>query len=118
MSRNEELFKDFLCICDFGLEKYDDGYGVVDLQGANLGDIESDRFQTAESIADRMDIYISDMLEDDLSEELGITDYSNLTELVQKAKLHAKAEQYRQDIDILEMIVNGCKDIKLENCLN
>ena len=61
-----ELFLEFLELTEFYLSKQDDGtYSLVDMQHANLGDIEGDRFTSAEAIADRMDTYIHDYLLDD-----------------------------------------------------
>lgn len=62
---------DFLGFFDFKLEKYEDGYGVVDLQGANLGDIESQRFDHLSDIVERFydSIYISDYIDEPLRED-------------------------------------------------
>lgn len=67
MKDYNELFKDYLDYTEFRLEKYEDGFGIVDLQGVNLGNIESDRFSSALEIVDRMDIYVKDcFLEDEV----------------------------------------------------
>ena len=47
-NRWEELFDELLDLIEFRLIKYPDGWGLVDRQGANLGDIESDRFDSSE----------------------------------------------------------------------
>lgn len=62
---------DFLGFFDFKLEKYEDGYGVVDLQGVNLGDIESQRFDTLSDIIERFSdsIYIPDYIDEPLRED-------------------------------------------------
>mgnify|MGYP003303212191 CR=1 FL=1 len=61
---------DFLGFFDFALKKYEDGYGVVDLQGANLGDIESERFDTLSDIVERFSdsIYTLDYIDEPLRE--------------------------------------------------
>ena len=61
----------FLGFFDFKLEKYKDGYGVVDLQGANLGNIEEQRFDTLSEIVYRFfdSIYIPDYIDEDLRED-------------------------------------------------
>lgn len=62
---------DFLAFFDFALAKYEDGYGVVDLQGADLGDIESERFDTLAGIIYRFfdSVYIPDYIDNPLRED-------------------------------------------------
>ena len=50
----EILFDQFLNTIEFRLVKYPDGWGLVDKQGANLGEIESDRFDGAAMILDQI----------------------------------------------------------------
>ena len=59
-NRWEDLFEGFLDLTEFTLIKYSDGWGLYDRQCGNLGDIESDRFDNASDIFDRMDTYITD----------------------------------------------------------
>ena len=63
-----DMFLDFF---DFSYEKYEDGYGVIDNQGADLGGIESERFETIADIVERFDgsIYIPDYIDDNLEED-------------------------------------------------
>ena len=79
----EKLFDEFLDLTEFRLIKHKGNdvecdpwiWSIVDLQGANLGNIEGDRFSDAQGILDRMDIYINDyFIQDieDLLEEKGI----------------------------------------------
>lgn len=63
-----KVFEEMLDVMEFELVKYDDGFGVIDLQGGNLGDIESDRFENAGQIMDRLDIYLEDYYFTDLDE--------------------------------------------------
>lgn len=67
----ETLFDQLLNTVEFRLVKYSDGWGLVDKQGANLGEIESDRFDDAAMILDRLDIYIGDYFVDDIRETMG-----------------------------------------------
>jgi hypothetical protein len=50
--------------CDFTIYKNDNGYyQLLDTQGANLGDIESEEFEDIDSIVDRLlDSYIADTM--------------------------------------------------------
>lgn len=69
MKKWTEVFKGMLDLMDMQLVMYDVGYGLIDLQGENLGDIESDLFTTAEDIISRLDVYVNDYYLTDLDEE-------------------------------------------------
>lgn len=118
-NKYEELFDSFLSITDFRLVKYPDGFGLMDLQGADLGEIESDRFKTAADIFDRMDIYIDDYFITDIDELLDEKDIEvtcdNTCELYLE---HAKPllPEYNFDFDILDMICYHADEIDLNNC--
>lgn len=64
---------EFLDFFDFSYEKYEDGYGLVDNQGVNLGDIESERYNSISGLVERIadSIYCKDYYEDDMEEEYG-----------------------------------------------
>ena len=117
-NKYEELFDSFLSITDFRLVKYLDGFGLMDLQGANFGEIESDRFKTAEDIFDRMDIYIHDYIIEDIQEcleEAGYDYYTgNYQGLIDYCR--RKLPESKWDLDVLDMIVNHPDEINLENC--
>ena len=49
-------------------------YSLEDLQGANLGKIEKDRFDNTAAMLDRLDIYYNDYILDDLNEIYGLPD--------------------------------------------
>ena len=84
-NKYEKLFDEFLDVTEFRLirhqndyNKCTDEYGhwsVIDLQGADLGHIEGDRFESARDILDRMDIYIHDYIIEDLQECLDEAGY-------------------------------------------
>lgn len=44
-NKYEKLFDSFLDLTEFSLIKHRDGFGLEDRQGANLGDIEDDRYK-------------------------------------------------------------------------
>lgn len=125
-NKYEKLFDEFLDLVEFKLIKHqseledEDGlWSLIDLQGANLGDIESDRFKTASDIFDRMDIYITDYFLndiDELLEEKGI-----------KATWGGSCEDYligardllpdaAWEFEVLDMICYHTDEINLENC--
>lgn len=63
---------EFLGFFDFTYKKYPDGkYGFIDLQGADLGDIESERYDSPEGMVDRLgdSIYITDYIDQILKED-------------------------------------------------
>ena len=113
----ENLFVQMIDLMEFSLDKYEDGYGLIDLQGADLGDIESDRFENAMGIIDRLDTYIGDYiikdLEDGLSDRGVEVKYNNCEELLELSRKNIGGE-YDFDIDLLDMIVNHTDDIDIE----
>ena len=68
MNHYEKLFEEYLDLTEFALEKDDKGYWLNDRQGADLGNISDDRFETAAEIVDRMDIYHTDYILTDIDE--------------------------------------------------
>lgn len=115
----ETLFDQLLNTVEFRLVKYPDGWGLVDKQGANLGEIESDRFDDAAMILDRLDIYIGDYFVDDIRETMGegaSEDWPQLLQEARTAMTPKELEYHRFDLDVLEMICNHPNEINLENC--
>jgi len=115
----ETLFEDFLNTIKFQLVKHSDGRGVEDHQGANLGDIEQDRFANAAAIIDRLDIYIQDYFVSALEEGLGDEQYDDwplLLEATNKKLSSDDLNQYRFELKILDMICNHPGEINLERC--
>ena len=134
----EELFEQFLDLTEFMLIKYkttDEEYnpwrwGVYDGQGANLGDIQSDRFKDATDIFDRMEIYINDYFFEDLEEELYAYNVDlegrdipwnvdqwlglrNDLEFYNKNKKYF--DEHSWEFRVLDMIANHANEINLEN---
>ena len=130
MNRWEKLFEEFLDCVDFTLMKHTDGWGVHDRQGANLGDIEDDRFEDAEDVLDRMDTYITDYFYADLEDELSVYEVDlewrevpsdaigwlllrNDAEFAEKNKKYF--DNHSWEFDVLDMITNHEDEINLEN---
>lgn len=126
----EELFEQFMDLTEFTLIKYKDGWGVVDRQGANLGDIQSDRFENAADIFDRMDVYIDDYFFNDLEEELeaynvNLEGHEVPWSADEWLALRGDKEFYKKnkkyfdehsfEFDVLDMMVNHEDEINLEN---
>lgn len=125
----EELFEQYMDLVEFTLVKYKDGWGICDRQGANLGDIEEDRFENATDIFDRMDAYIEDYFFRDLEEELdaygveledeapwNATDWLRLRGDIEFYNEHKKYfDDHAFEFDVLDIIANHADDINLEN---
>lgn len=123
----ERIFNEFLELIEFALVKHktelEDEAGIwslVDLQGANLGDIESDRFNNAAGIVDRMEIYINDYFIEDIENLLAekgieVTWGSDYQEYIDNAKDLLPDSSW--DFDVLDMICNHVDEINLENCI-
>lgn len=148
----EKLFEEFMDLTEFSLIKHrnpehvveyeaPDGdpicavdycgyWSIYDRQGANLGNINEDRFDNAGQILDRMEIYINDYIYRDLEEELDAyqVDLEN-HELPWNADMwlalrddkdfYEKNKDYfdehKWEFDILDMIANHFDEIDLEN---
>lgn len=93
-------------------------FSLEDHQCANLGDIESERFETATQILDRMDIYIQDYIVEALSDSLDGADADLLEEDAWNGllKCRDKVSGADWDFDVLDMIINHTNEIDLENC--
>ena len=115
----ECLFDQFLETIDFRLVKYPDGWGLIDQQRANLGNIDSDRFRNASTIIDRLDIYIKDYFADEIQEGMDGCETEEWSDLLQEARTTMQSkdlEYYRYGLDVLDMVCNHPQEIDLENC--
>ena len=122
------LFDQFLDLTEFRLVRHQNDYNeytdehghwsLIDCQGANLGDINGDRFESGAQILDRMDIYIHDYIIEDIQEcleEAGYDYYTgNYQGLIDYCR--GKLPESKWDLDVLDMIVNHPDEINLENC--
>ena len=117
----ESLFDDFMDLTEFSLVKYRDGWGLIDNQGVNIGDIQSDRFDTAQEIFDRMDIYFNDYIYSELKEtwiKSGFDEESHPTMANDWLK-YREARGFEDSgfyLDILDMVANHYDEIDLNNC--
>lgn len=114
-----QVFEEMLNVMDFDLDKYEDGFGLVDRQGANLGDIESDRFDSAEQVIDRLDTYLDDAYLGDLDEAWEAEGFEGerpqtAEEWVSFMNEHRDfKEEFRHEYDVMNMIAYRCGDIDL-----
>ena len=127
-NKYEKLFDEFLELTEFKLvrhqndyDEYTDEYGhwnLIDNQGANLGNIEGDRFKSAAEILDRMDIYIHDYIVEDIQDCLDEAGYDYYTGNYQGLIEYGrdKLSENKWDLDVLDMICNHFDEISLENC--
>ena len=115
-NKYEKLFDEFLELTEFKLvrhqndyDEYTDEYGhwnLIDNQGANLGNIEGDRFKSAAEILDRMDIYIHDYIIEDIQDCLDEAGYDYYTGNYQGLIEYCldKLPKNKWDLDVLDMI--------------
>ena len=118
-----DLFKDYLDLTEFALEKDGDSYRLTDLQGGNLGNIESDRFDSAKEIFDRMDDYIYDYYVRPIEEESENAGFElpdgDLEALVNWYKEHKdEYPEYADDFAVLDMIVNHADEVDLSKAVS
>lgn len=118
-----DLFKDYLDLTEFALEKDGDSYRLTDLQGGNLGNIESDRFDSAKEIFDRMDDYIYDYYVRPIEEETEQSGVElpdgDLETLVGWYKEHKdEFPEYADDFAVLDMIVNHADEVDLSKAVS
>lgn len=143
----ERLFETFMDVTEFGLIKHKNPEHIVeyetpdsnpdcaveyygiwsihDKQGANLGNINEDRFDNAEQIFERMNVYIEDYYirtinEDILEDGQYFDDYEECLGLLGEILADNSIEDdFRQTVeyhyDILDMIANHFDEIDLEN---
>ena len=132
MNKYTKLFTDFLHTMDFGLCKETDGYALIDYQGAYWGNIAEDRFDSAESIVDRLDIYIDDYFLDDLEEEapnygisdetivdiLGFADwYAWFVENKDKAEYQKFINTHGSEFEVADLVVNHLDEVCLDEVI-
>lgn len=127
----EKLFDEFLELTEFALIRHKNDYNeitdeyghwsLIDYQGANLGNIEGDRFENANQILERMDVYIHDYIITDIEElaeenNIDLSDWDNWgwDELLSYRDKFPQDCQY--EFDLLDMICNHFEEINLENC--
>ena len=113
----EKLFDEFLDLTEFRLLKHKDGiFSLEDLQCANLGNIEDDRFETASEVLDRMDVYIKDYLIVDIEDALDEKSIGIDCDWEEYGKYRDSLPDYKFDFDLLDMIVNHSDEVDLNNC--
>ena len=110
----------FFSTTEFRLIKDENGYGLVDLQGGNLGGIESYRENSLDLIIDGMDAYIADYYADaieenwpDENEDISKYNWGTLAQLgmVRMLDPHISGD----DFDILDVICNHVFDIDIQD---
>lgn len=118
LNKWEKCFIDFLDLIEFTLDMDEEGFFLIDKQEANLGDIESDRFETASDVIDRLDSYIEDYIIADLTdaiEEEGLDDDVDYSTWEDIFKVSSKlSDDYTADREMLEMILYHSNDISLD----
>lgn len=114
-NKYEQLFDEWLELVEFALIKHKDGWGLHDIQGGNIGNIENDRFETATQILERMDLYVDDYIIRGLEEDLDMEFSPDISAEVWQT-LKDEYPEYSWVIDIVNMIMYHSGDIDLNNC--
>ena len=103
----------FLSYFDFDYRMYDNStFSLVDLQGANLGNIESERFSMdTKGIMDcieRMDIYVMDYVLRPVEEQMNMSFNSvkDILDYAHESDEHALKVSCCCDMDIINAICN------------
>lgn len=119
MSKYEELFNEVLDIIDFELIKYKNGWGLIDKQLADLGDIESERFDNVVKLVDRLEMYIEDYFVEEIrieAEELAEMTWKEIIDTAPNELNRQQSEAYKFNLLVLDMICNHKDEIEFENC--
>ncbi len=124
LNKREEMFVDMLDIIWFYLQRGRDKdgnvcYYLMDKQHANLADIQSEQFNSAEQIIDRLEVYeydyiINDLKECALWENISIQ-YDTWEDILKYRSLMPN-NQY--EFDLIDMICNHSQDIDIEKVYN
>lgn len=127
MKDYNKLFCEYLDCVEFSIDKTtdEDGkpcYCLIDRQGANLGDIESEHLQRASEIFDRMSVYIDDYFLNDLDEEWGAYGMpGEAPETLDDWDKHGKENagtdfvtEHQFEYDVIDMILHHAEEIDLE----
>lgn len=117
-----DMFTSILSLEEFHLVRYNDGiWGLSDEQGANLGGIEGESFNTISEVLDRTEIYHTDYIEEPLMDVFGIDSHDGYSDLVSKCREAMKAnpddkelQDAEWDLNALELIAN-CPSIEVCN---
>lgn len=128
-----ELFVEMLDLMEFRLIKDEEGYGLIDLQGGNLGDIQSERFESGMAVLDRLDRYIDDYYVNAIEEGIETLDdkenifasgdtYDNIRKLLKmRDDLDGISEEYfdfikdyKRDLEIMDLVLNHPESVVLE----
>jgi hypothetical protein len=114
MNKKIELFNEMLDLYEFTLIHHDDNtWGLHDRQCGNLGDIESDRFDTLTDIIERLEAYHLDYIVNAVEESFDIYDYTDYLDLATQCreKIATTPLEYADfsewDLELLELIGNA-----------
>ena len=110
--------KSLLEFFDFAYKEYPDGYGLIDLQGSNLGSIQDERFENPTDLVTRLvdGIYGEDYLfsfDDDELKELGCADIKEYIAKYGNDKDYSEILYYSlhpDELDDLPPVLNWVND--------
>lgn len=121
MKDYNKIFRDWLDLTEFELVKHGNRYGLRDLQGGNLGDIESERFTEARCILDGMDPYIEDYLVEPIyccvcpdNEAYPDGDWDRFVDIARQYAREFDIHDSDYDIEMLDMICNHFEEVNID----
>lgn len=123
LNKWEEIFADFLDMIEFKLikdkdEEGKDCYHLIDLQGADLGNISEEEYYDADGVIDRMEIYEEDYIINDIAYLLDDNkieyDKDDFDYWPNLFKYRDKLPDYDYDFELLDMICNHGEDIDID----
>ena len=91
-------------------------YSIIDLQGGNWNNIESERFSSAQDLLERLDCFIDDFIIKPIGDSLkdiGIKSFHYDYSLLQYRE---KLPDQEWDFKVLDMVANHTKEIDLKKC--
>lgn len=117
VNRWEALFDEFMDLIEFSLVKHKECWSLIDNQGANLGDIQSETFGSAVDIFDRLTMYIDDYIIRPLEDDLDNRGETNVPHTFEEfLERRDEFENYTFELAIIDMICNHANDIDLNQC--
>lgn len=122
-SKYSNIMAKMLNVMEFRLDKIDDKYCLIDLQGGNLGNIESERFSSAEGIIEELSTYLEDYYFTDLEEaaesdlEMDFSQNEAPYTAEEWVKFMNKykefKEMYKHEYDVMDMIAYNIDKVNL-----
>lgn len=102
------VFNEFIDLIEFNIiySKSNNNFRIVDRQGGNLANIESERFSNLTDILNRLGAYINDYIINDIMSELSINGHKTYRELINIIVEKRAEDHLKLDLLVLDMLDN------------